>query len=33
MDRLVLAAARATGGRLISADDALDGFGVERLSD
>ena len=33
MDRLVLAAARATGGRLISADDALDGFGVERLWD
>ena len=33
MDRLVLAAARATGARLISADDALDGFGVERLWD
>ena len=33
MDRLVLAAARATGGRLISADEALDGFGVERLWD
>ena len=32
-DRLVLAAARATGGRLISADDTLDGFGVERLWD
>ena len=33
MDRMVLAAARATSGRLISADDALDGFGVERLWD
>lgn len=33
MDRLVLAAARATGSRLVSSDDALDGFGVERLWD
>jgi PIN domain nuclease of toxin-antitoxin system len=33
MDRLVLAAARATRSRLISSDDALDGFGVERLWD
>jgi len=33
MDRLVLAAARATGSRLVSADDVLDGFGVERVWD
>jgi PIN domain nuclease of toxin-antitoxin system len=33
MDRLVLAAARATGSDLVSSDDALDGFGVERLWD
>jgi len=33
MDRLVLAAARATGSRLVSSDDGLDGFGVERLWD
>ena len=33
MDRLVVAAARATGSRLVSADDALDGFGVERVWD
>ena len=31
MDRLVLAAARATRSRLVSADTSLDGFGVERL--
>jgi PIN domain nuclease of toxin-antitoxin system len=33
MDRLVVAAARATGSRLVSIDDALDGFGVERVWD
>lgn len=33
MDRLVLAAARATRARLVSSDDGLDGFGVERLWD
>ena len=33
MDRLVLAAARATRSRLVSSDDLLDGFGVERLWD
>jgi len=33
MDRLVVAAARATGSRLVSVDDALDGFGVERVWD
>jgi len=33
MDRLVLAAARATGSRLVSADEALDGHGVERIWD
>jgi PIN domain nuclease of toxin-antitoxin system len=33
MDRLVLAAARATSSRLISADEALDGHGVERVWD
>jgi PIN domain nuclease of toxin-antitoxin system len=33
MDRLVVAAARATRSRLLSADDAMDGFGVERLWD
>ena len=33
MDRLVLAAARATHSRLVSSDDALDGFGVERVWD
>lgn len=31
MDRLVLAAARATSSRLLSADEALDGHGVERI--
>lgn len=33
MDRLVLAAARATGSRVVSADDALDGYAVERVWD
>jgi len=33
MDRLILAAARATGSRLVSADEALDGQGVERIWD
>ena len=33
MDRLVVAAARATRSRLVSVDDALDGFGVERVWD
>ncbi len=33
MDRLVLAAARATHSRLVSADGRLDGFGVERVWD
>ena len=33
MDRLVLAAARATASRVVSADDALDGYGVERVWD
>ena len=33
MDRLVVAAARATGSRVVSVDDALDGFGVERVWD
>lgn len=33
MDRLVLAAARATRSPLVSSDDALDGFGVERVWD
>jgi len=33
MDRLVLAAARATRSRLVSSDDVLDGFGVERIWD
>ena len=33
MDRLVLAAARATESRLVSADQALDGFGVDRVWD
>jgi PIN domain nuclease of toxin-antitoxin system len=31
MDRLILAAARATSSRLLSADKALDGHGVERV--
>ena len=31
MDRLILAAARATGSRLVSGDEALAGHGVERL--
>lgn len=33
MDRLVLAAARATRSRLVSADDGLDGFDVDRIWD
>jgi len=33
MDRLVVSAARATGARLLSADQALDGHGVDRLWD
>jgi len=33
MDRLVVAAARATGSRVVSVDDAMDGFGVERVGD
>jgi PIN domain nuclease of toxin-antitoxin system len=33
MDRLVVAAARATGSRVVSVDGALDGFGVERVWD
>jgi PIN domain nuclease of toxin-antitoxin system len=33
MDRLVVAAARATRSPVISVDDALDGFGVERVWD
>ncbi|HEX9187484.1 MAG TPA: PIN domain-containing protein [Vicinamibacteria bacterium] len=33
MDRLVVAAARATRSPLISIDEALDGFGVERVWD
>ena len=31
MDRLILAAARATSSRLLSADEALEGHGVERV--
>jgi len=33
MDRLVLAAARATSSRLVTSDEALDGHGVERVWD
>jgi PIN domain nuclease of toxin-antitoxin system len=33
IDRLVLAAAHATGARLVSNDSALSGHGVERLWD
>jgi PIN domain nuclease of toxin-antitoxin system len=33
MDRLVVAAARATGSRLVSSDRALSGRGVERVWD
>ncbi len=33
MDRLILAAAMATGSRLVSADEGLDGHGVERTWD
>ena len=31
MDRLILTAARATSSRLLSADEALDGHGIERV--
>jgi PIN domain nuclease of toxin-antitoxin system len=31
LDRLILAAARATQSRLVSADEALEGYGVERV--
>ncbi len=33
IDRLVMAAARATGSRLVSNDEALSGHGVERIWD
>jgi PIN domain nuclease of toxin-antitoxin system len=33
LDRLILAAARATQSRLLSADEAFEGHGVERLWD
>jgi PIN domain nuclease of toxin-antitoxin system len=33
MDRLVVAAARVTGARVVSVDPALDGHGVERIWD
>jgi len=33
VDRLVVAAARATRSRLISIDGAMDGLGVERVRD
>jgi PIN domain nuclease of toxin-antitoxin system len=33
MDRLVVAAARATNSPVLSVDDALDGFGVDRVWD
>ena len=33
MDRLVLAAARVSGARLVSSDEVFDGFGVERVWD
>jgi PIN domain nuclease of toxin-antitoxin system len=33
LDRLILAAARATGSRLVSADEILGHYGVERLWD
>jgi PIN domain nuclease of toxin-antitoxin system len=33
MDRMIVSAARATGSRLISRDEALDGLGVERIWD
>jgi PIN domain nuclease of toxin-antitoxin system len=33
MDRLVVAAARATRSPVVSVDDALDGFGVKRVWD
>ncbi len=33
MDRMIVSAARVTGSRLISSDEALDRFGVERVWD
>ena len=33
LDRLIIASARATQSRLLSADEALDGDGVERVWD
>jgi PIN domain nuclease of toxin-antitoxin system len=33
MDHMILAAARATGSRLISSDESMDGFGIERVWD
>ena len=33
MDRLIVAAAIATGSRLISSDEKLDGYGVDRIWD
>lgn len=33
LDRMIAAAARVTGSRLISADESLDGAGVERVWD
>ena len=33
MDRLIAAAAQATGARLISADEIFDGLGIERIWD
>ena len=33
MDRMIVAAARATGSRLVSIDEAIDGHGVERIWD
>lgn len=33
VDRLILAAARTCGARLLSADDGFDGFGVDRVWD
>ena len=33
MDRMVLAAARVSGGKLVSSDGAFDGLGVERVWD
>jgi PIN domain nuclease of toxin-antitoxin system len=33
MDRMIVSAARATGSQLISSDQAMDGFGVDRVWD